>query len=57
MSPALFMSLPFILILCIAQGSKPTKPKAKQMFIENMADLLSHQGDEIIIIHKPTTKK
>ena len=57
MSPALLVSLPFILILFIAQGSKPTKPKARQVAIEKMADLLSNQGDEIIIIRKPSTKK
>lgn len=57
MSPTLLVSLPFILIFFIAQGSKNTKPQAKQMFIDKMANILSHQGGEIIIIHKPTTKK
>lgn len=57
MSPTLLVSLPFILILFIAQGSKPTKPKAKQISIEKMADLFSNQGDEIIIIRKLSTKK
>ncbi|MEM0979550.1 MAG: hypothetical protein AAGH78_04665 [Cyanobacteria bacterium P01_H01_bin.58] len=57
MSPALLVSLPFILILFLAQGSKPTKPKTKEVSIEKVADLLGNQGDEIIIIRKQSSKK
>lgn len=54
MSPALFISLPFILLLLISRGTsgKSVKPISTKPSIEEVIDLLGNQDDEIIIVCK-----
>ena len=54
MSPALFVSLPFILLLLIAKGTSTNsaKPESKQPSLEKVIDMLGDQDNEIIIVCK-----
>lgn len=63
MSPALFISLPIVLLILMAKGAgtQNTKVLATPSSIEKMKDdFLAtnplYQGDEIIIIRKQATK-
>lgn len=56
MSPALFVTLPFILLLILSKGLSTNSDslKSHHSSIESVIDLLESQGDEIIIVR---TKK
>ncbi len=54
MSPALFVTLPFVLLLVLSKGlSKNTdSPKSPGPSIESVIDLVDGQGSQIIIVRK-----
>ncbi|MEM9805278.1 MAG: hypothetical protein AAF959_08350 [Cyanobacteria bacterium P01_D01_bin.56] len=54
MSPALFVTLPFVLLLVLSKGlsTNADNQKSRQSSIESVIDLLDGQSSEIIIIRK-----
>lgn len=54
MSPALFVSLPFILLLILSKemSVRSVKPSSTKPSIETLIDLIDSQNDEIIIVCK-----
>lgn len=54
MSPALFVTLPFVLLLVVSKGlsTNADNQKSRQSSIESVIDRLDSQSSEIIIIRK-----